>query len=223
MTSRRNLFVVVVVLLLLVLYLLSILLAGNIEDEVAMPAVTPPEESVNTDITFADDAKKYDEVVIVTQSEEDRANEAVKTQEEAATTTEVSDTLPETETATSTPIPTARITVSGEVTEGTLGSYCWEELCVTALIDDLPYPGIAVATTSSFSYSFDTEIAPERVMMFLKPVGSTEVVLNQELSFDETRSGTITIDSFTGEYILMVTGVFPGGKDVAHAFKIALN
>lgn len=213
MASRTNLFIVIVVLLLLVLYLGSIVVESMTREEVEAPEAGAPTESVNTDVTFEEDAKKYDEVVIVTEDD-------VREEEETEAENEEEEQVQDDEVATSTPLPTVMI-IAGSITrEGVLGSYCWEDICATSMIADLPYAAMPVSASSTISFEIVAEAAPERVLIFLKEVGGTAVTMSRELTVDEILAGAFALDQLPGEHLLFITGVWEGGQDVVHAFKI---
>lgn len=88
------------------------------------------------------------------------------------------------------------------------------------MIADLPYAAIPVSASSTVAFTVDAEAAPERILVFLKEVNGTAIIMSRELTVDEVLAGAFALDQLPGEHLLFVTGVWEGGQDVVHAFKI---
>lgn len=244
MTSRRNIFIIGFAVLAFALYLSS----GAYEEfqmreEIAsVPTEAPsPIESVDTEELFEADGRRAveNETTPPVQEEEvqdeDTEGQEVWCSMEARQCPDgsfVGRTGPncefaqcpgvEEESATSTPLPTMTIHSEGMTREGTTGSYCWDEMCQTSIITNLPYDPLPVSASSTLTFSVDATTPPERLFYFLKEVDGTEIVFQRDLTSSEISSGAFQVEPLSGEYLLFLTGIWPGGEDVASAFKIEI-
>jgi len=126
----------------------------------------------------------------------------------------------ETETSGMATLPVVTIETGGQTQVGTHGSYCWHGVCADAVVTDVPYAPLVLRGTSTVRFSIFSDVAPERVLFFLRDITEAEVAQTGELSSLEIQNGVFELAPTPGEHLLLVTGVWPLGEDVVNVFKV---
>lgn len=120
-------------------------------------------------------------------------------------------------------LPSFSIQVAGNSVSGAKGSYCWQGICEVAMITDLPGVAHAVPASGKIPFTINATTEPSEIHIFLRDINGTSSPTSRKLSPAEYGAREITAHPVPGTYLLLITGVWPGGQDVSNAFKIRIE